>query len=222
MKLILASLGFDTPEAVKKCVEFVGKPASDINFAVIAEAMAVEYGDHKWFLEDMDGIRNNFGGDIEFVNLLANNIEKVIERINAADVIFVAGGNTDYLMTVLDKTGLTDILPKLLKDKVYVGSSAGACVLGHRPGYKTFTDVYKEDQYTDKYSQIIDLTVLPHLHSKYFNTRDDKWVVDDSKTEDCKVYAISDHAAVVVEDESVYVIGTDYLIAQNGEIIEKG
>lgn len=221
MKLILASSSFDSPETVKKCIEFVGKPASDINFAVISEAMSVEYGDHSWFLEDMDSIRNNFGGNIEFVNLLANNLEKVVERIKAADVIFVGGGNTDYLMTVLNKTGLTDRLPELLKDKVYVGSSAGACVLGHRPAYKSFSG-YNEDKYIDKYSQIIDLTVLPHFHSKYFTNRNDEWAIDDSKAEDCKVYAISDHSAVVVDDESTYVIGKDYLIILDGNILKRG
>ena len=56
MKLVLASSGFNAREAVEKCIEFVGKPAEEIGFAVIKEAMAVEYGDHKWFLEDMDSI----------------------------------------------------------------------------------------------------------------------------------------------------------------------
>ena len=222
MKLILASSGFNAPESVKKCVEFVGKPASEINFAVIKEAMAVEFGDHKWFLDDMDGIRKSFGGNIEFVNLLALGIKKVEERIGAADVIFVAGGNTDYLMTVFEKTGFSKTLPKLLKEKVYVGSSAGSCVLGHRPGYKTFAEIYEEDQYTDKYLDMVDFTVLPHLHSVHFNTRDNDWVIEDSEKEDNLVYAISDDAAVIVDGEKTYVAGKDYLIAEKGKLIKEG
>ena len=46
MRLILASSGFESKEAVEKCVEFVGKSANEINFAIINEAYAVEHGDH--------------------------------------------------------------------------------------------------------------------------------------------------------------------------------
>lgn len=222
MKLILASSGFNAPEAVSKCLEFVRKPAGEINFAVINEAMAVEHGDHRWFLEDMDSIRDNFGGNIEFVNLLANDTEKIKERLAVADVIFVAGGNTDWLMSVLVKSGVDKILPKLLEGKVYVGSSAGSCVLGKRPSYKTFAEIYQEDQYVDKYTELVDFSVLPHLHSEYFNTRGDDWVLEDSEKEDGLVYAISDDAAIAVEGDKTYVVGKDYLVAEKGQARERG
>jgi len=99
MKLILASSSFESKEAVEKCIEFVGKPAKEINFAIINEAYAVEHGDHHWIIDDIDSIRKNFGGNIEFVNLLALSIDKIEERINVSDVIFVVGGNTEYLKT---------------------------------------------------------------------------------------------------------------------------
>lgn len=222
MKLILASSGLNAPESVAKCLELVGKPAKDINFAVINEAMAVEYGNHDWFLNDMDGIRNNFGGNIEFVNLLANDIKKVEERLNAADVVWVEGGNTDYLATVLVKTGFDELLPKILKTKVYVGSSAGSQVLGHRPSYKVNEENYNETAYTDKYMDLVDFTILPHLNSMHFNTRVEAWVLEDSKTQNSLVYAVSDDAAVIVDGDKTYVIGKDYLIAKNGQVIERG
>ena len=222
MRLILASVGFGAAGVVEKCVEMVGKRAEKINFAVINEAMAVEYGDHRWFLEDMDSIRNNFGGRLEMVNLLANDVAKIKERLMAADVIFGAGGNTDWLMRVLVKTGTAELLPKLLRSKVYVGSSAGACVLGCRPGYKTFVEVYEEDQYVEKYLELVDFTVLPHLYSPDFKTRGIDWVLEDSKLEEALVYAISDEAAVVVEGDRTDVMGKDYLVARGGEVVEEG
>lgn len=227
MKLILASSSFNAPEAVKKCVEFVGKPASEINFAVINEAMFGEAGDHSWFLDDMESIRRNFGGRIEFINLLAYDLEKVEERIRAADVIFDEGGNADYLMTVFAKTGFDKLLLKMLKEKVYVGSSAGSMVLGHRPGYKVFADIYIENQSTDKYMDLVGFSVLPHLHSPYFDRKgrigSDKnaWVLEASKTQNNLVYAISDNAAVIVDGNEVYAVGRDYLIAEKGKIVEE-
>ena len=221
MKLILASSGFESKEAVEKCIEFVGKPAKEINFAIINEAYAVEHGDHHWILDDMDSIRNNFGGNVEFVNLLALNIDKVEERINAADVIFVVGGNTEYLKTVFDKTGFSKLLPKLLEKKVYVGSSAGSMILGRQPSYKTQDEIYGEVDYfgVHEYLNLLNFSILPHLHSEYFSERADEWAIRESENVDYPVYAISDNAAVVIDGDEEYVVGHDYIRLINGKNI---
>lgn len=219
MKLILASSGFASKEAVEKCIEFVGKPAKEINFAIINEAYAVEHCDHSWILDDMDSIRKNFGGSIEFVNLLALNITQVEERIDAADVIFVVGGNTEYLKTVFDKTGFSKLLPKLLEEKVYVGSSAGSMILGRQTSYETQDEIYGEVDYFDvhEYLNLVNFSILPHLHSKYFFARNDEWVINESKKIDGIVFALSDNAAVIVDDNKEYVVGHDYMKLLNGE-----
>jgi dipeptidase E len=46
--------------------------------------------------------------------------------IEQADVIQVGGGNSGYLSYWLQKSGVFDALPELLKHKVYVGISAGS------------------------------------------------------------------------------------------------
>lgn len=213
MKLILASSGFEAKEAVEKCIEFVGKPAKEINFAIINEAYAVEHCDHSWILDDMDSIRNNFGGSIEFINLLALDIKEVEKRINTADVIFVVGGNTEYLKKVFDKTGFSKLLPKLLKAKVYVGSSAGSMILGRQTSYATQDEIYGEADYfgVHEYLNLLNFSILPHLHSRYFFKRTKEWTIEESKKVDNVVYALSDNAAVIVDGDREYVVGNDYM-----------
>ncbi len=220
MKLILASSGFESKEAVEKCIEFVGKPAKEINFAIINEAYAVEHCDHSWILDDMDSIRKNFGGSIEFVNLLALNISQVEERINAADVIFVVGGNTEYLKTVFDKTGFSKLLPKLLKEKVYVGSSAGSMILGIQinPEDQEETDIEAEYLSVQEYLNILNFSIIPHIHSKYFFRRSEEWAINESKKINNIVYALSDNAAVIIDGNKEYVIGHDYMKILKGEV----
>jgi len=184
--------------------------------------LIVEPGDHSWFVEDLNNIRNNFGGAIEFIDIQMLDITEVEKRLADADVIYVAGGNTDYLSNTFEKTSFIKLLPKLLETKVYVGSSAGSSVLGHRPSAKTFVENYEEKQFTDKYHNFLDLVILPHLNSPYFNTRGEGWAIEDSKTEPVPVYALSDNAAVIVEDEQIYVIGKDYLVVKNGEMKKRG
>ena len=214
-KMILASWGFHAPETIEKCVEFVGKPKSEINFAVINEAYAVERGGHRWVIDDLNSVANNFGGVIDIVDLLSLNLDKVVERINAADVIFVLGGNTDYLMKVFQETGFDKVLPELLETKVYVGSSAGAQVIGRRTSQKVITDIYQEIEYVDKWLELVDVEILPHLHGQFFDRKDRigsdniEWIAEEGLSVGCPVYAISDSAAVVVDGDDIYTIGSD-------------
>ena len=170
MKLILASAGFSTPEIANKCAELVGKSKDGINIAVINEAYAVEHGDHGWVLTDLSQIKDGFKGRMELVNLLALDLAKVKERIELADVIFVVGGHTDYLMSVFRKTGFDKLLPRLLKTKVYVGSSAGSMVLCNRVSTEAYAKIYgeEEDYGIDSYLGLVNLAIKPHLGNPLF------------------------------------------------------
>jgi peptidase E len=99
---------------VQACVELVGKPQNEITVAIINEAHAVEAGDKRWVLNNLNDIAKNFPAEIDIINLLALPIAEIEARIMKKDVIFVVGGNTDYQMYVFQKSGFADLLPKLL------------------------------------------------------------------------------------------------------------
>lgn len=210
MKLLLASAGFYTPEIIAKCVELVGKPQNKIDFAVINEAYAVEHGDHGWVIDDLNRIKDNFKGRIELVNLLALDIETVRARLQLADVIFVVGGHTDYLMSIFKKTGLDKLLPELLKTKVYVGSSAGSMVLCSRLSTEAYARVYGEenDYGVTEYMQLVNLAIKPHLNNSLFPQSNKNVLLDVARNYKGTVYGLSDDSAIVVEDDEAYVIGS--------------
>ncbi len=214
MKLILASAGFATEEIIKKCEEFVGKTKDKISVAVINESYAVEHDNNlRWVLDDLNRIRDNFGGNLELVNLLALDIETVRERIMVNDVIFVVGGNTDYLMNVYNKSGFADILPELLKTKVYVGSSAGGMVLGKRVSPEAYRKIYgEEDEYgVPEFMGLVDIAIMPHLDSPHFPNRRET-LLEAAKDHLGVIYGLRDDSAVIVEDEKVTTIGSEPII----------
>lgn len=225
MKAILTSTDVTEVSGGIELVEkMTGKSRKNINFAVINEASAMEFGDHHFVINTLKDLSANFGGNIEIVHLLALNPKQIQERINAADVLFVLGGNTEWLKTVFDKSGISKLLPKILKNKLYIGSSAGSMVLGHLPSYKNQDTGYgKADHFGVKgYLDLLDFSILPHLHAEYLNNRGDKWAIDESKSVDYPVYAISDKAATVIDNENIYLIGSDCMKLLNGRIVEKG
>jgi dipeptidase E len=209
MRLILASEGFYTEQIVAKCEQLVGKPRNKINIAVINEAYAMEHEDNlHWVMKNLDDVRNSFGGKLELVNLLALNKAKIRERIAQHDVIFVVGGHVDYLMSVFVKTGFAEMLPELLQNKVYVGSSAGSMVMGKRLSSRIYKEIYgQEGTYgVEEYMGLVDFAILPHLESADFDITEEK-VREVTKGLNEKIYAIDDNTAIVIENNKVTTIG---------------
>jgi dipeptidase E len=217
MKLLLCSEGFHTPEIVAKCEELVGKKRDVISVAVINEAYAVEHDNNlRWILPTLNEVKDNFGGKLELVNVLALDIATVKQRIEQHDVIFVLGGNTDYLMSVFNKTGFAHLLPELLKTKVYVGSSAGSMVMGKRLSAGVYEKIYGErDLYgVGRYFELIDIALFPHLHSQLFPMRKEMLLAaagDNTGT----IYGLQDDSAIVVEDDKIYTIGSEPLVLES-------
>lgn len=221
MKALLTSSGFTTPGIISACEDLVSKQAREINAAVINEGYAVEYGDHTWVIEELSRLRKTFGGIVELINLLVLDIQAVKERISQADLIYVVGGNTDYLMHVYSKTGFADMLPELLKSKVYVGSSAGSMVIGNRVSTESYQRIYGEgDTFgINKYLGFVDLAIKPHLNSSEWpNNRVEK-LQEVSSSFSGTLYGLSDTSAITVNGEKVDVIGEDWVRIEKGKVL---
>lgn len=221
MKLLLTSSGFTTDTIVNKCIELVGKDAGLINVAVINEGYAVEYGDHSWVIDELATLRKVFGGMIELVNLLALEKDKVIERLVAADFVYVVGGNTDYLMHVFKKTGFDTVLMQVLETKVYVGSSAGSMVMCNRISTESYQAIYGESETFGvlEYLRVVDIAIKPHLNSpEWPNNRADK-LTSISADYIGTIYALSDTSAVVYDSGELSMIGDDWMKLSSGKVV---
>jgi dipeptidase E len=209
MKLVLCSEGFATQNTVDACIDLCNKPQDKISVAIINEAFAVEEGDKRWVLDNMNSVAKNFPGDVDIVDLLALPIDEVEKRIRTKDVIFVIGGNTDYLMSVYQKTGFDKLLPKLLKTKVYAGSSAGSMVIGKRISESAYRLIYGENSKygVTEYLNLVNFSVMPHLDSPHFPNRKETLLKAVGSFKG-KVYGLRDDSAVVVDGSNIKVIGS--------------
>ena len=221
MKIVLGSCGLSTEPIIKACEELVEKNRNNINVAIINEAIKGESDDHRWFIKELQQLSTNIGGRIEFVDIQAHPLDYIEQRIAAADLVYCFGGSTDYLSKVFIDTGFEKILPKILDEKVWVGSSAGSCILCHIESEEMRKAVYKEKRETDHLMDIVPIIFLPHLHGFYkFDKKEVEYV---SSQTNLPVYALSDKAAIIVnENNPLKIIGEDYLIAKDGEIKTQG
>jgi dipeptidase E len=213
MKLLLTSAGFSTNEIANKLVELVGKPKEQISFAVINEGYAVEDGDSRWVLDEMNTVSSTFGGMIQIVNLQALDIEQIEKRLMAVDAIYVVGGHTDYLMSVFDKSGLSTILPKILESKVYVGSSAGSMIIGKRISAEAYAKIYGETGTygTTKYLELVNFAIKPHFNSPDWPNNREPVLRQVVTNFDSTLYALSDTSAIAINNNLIEIVGTEYL-----------
>lgn len=225
MKLLLCSSGFTNEAIIAALENLSGKSRADLNFVIINEAIKAEKGDHRWFAEGLAEITNNFGGAIEMVDIQAHDLEYVRERIEHADAIFCFGGDTNYLAGVFHQSGFDKILPSILQEKIWVGSSAGSCVLCHQNSAKIDQEIYQDEPTTNEYLNIVPIIFLPHYHSDWFNQLDQDAVITESNRKKLPIYALSDQAALIMQGESedlnFRLIGKDYLVAQNGKVSQQ-
>lgn len=217
-RIILASSGLANEEIITATEKLINKSREDINVAVINEAIKAESGDMRWFTDEVTNLASVIGGNIEFVDLQAHDMQYIKQRIDAADMIFCFGGNTDYLANVFVKTGFDKILPEILAEKVWVGSSAGSCVLCYKESDEIQSAIYKEKRETDHFMEIVPIIFLPHLHGWF--QFDKAEVLRASELTDLPVYAASDECALqIVDDNEPVILGSDYIIARSGKIL---
>lgn len=211
MKLVLCSEGFHTANTVKACVELCGKTQDKISLAIINEAYAVEIGDKRWVLDNLNDAAKNFSAEVDIINLLALPIKDIVARISSKDVMFVVGGNTDYLMHVFNRSGFTKLLPELLKSKVYVGSSAGSMVMGKRVFGEAYHRIYgeRDDYGVTEYMGLVNLAIKPHMNSRSFPNNKPTILEEVASNMGFPVYGLEDDSAIVVNGDQQTFIGTE-------------
>lgn len=130
----------------------------------------------------------------------------IIENFNNIDAIFIAGGNSFYLLQQLK---IKDVLQELIdfaNKKIYVGSSAGSCIACPSIDYVEKLDDKSQAPLLDNLNAInlVDFYILPHYKSKekYTNLADDI----EKEYNNYKFVKLSNEQAIVVENINNYKI----------------
>ena len=209
MKLLLSSGGITNKQIAQTLFELVGKRPEDTKLVFIPTASNVEMDDKSWFIDDLINIKKQ-----NFKSITITDISAVPENIwrpqlEEADVLFFEGGQTYHLMDWINKSGLAKILPNLLKDKVYMGVSAGSMITAPDLNLKLSKVIYGENTKTDsmKGLGLVDFYFLPHLNSPHFSPRIETNLEEAMKEVTKKTYILDDQSAIKVTDGKIEIVG---------------
>ncbi|MDO8452778.1 MAG: Type 1 glutamine amidotransferase-like domain-containing protein [bacterium] len=206
MKLLLTSAGFTNKSIAKACEELTGKPLKKLKLAFVPTAANVEEGDKDWLINDLYRTRKLFK-EVDIIDISAVGKEIWEPRLRGADVLMFGGGNSFHLMNCLEKSGLKDLLPELLKTKVYVGISAGSICCG--PSLKSLKSWYYpdlEDEKGDIALKFVNFHFRPHLNSKWFPKVREEILEEFAKEFPEPFYALDDQSAIKVDGEKVTIV----------------
>ena len=217
MKLVLASQGFMTKEIVDVVVNLVNKPKDEIKISIINEAYVglEENKDKHWLIKELGLIEKNFKGIIDFVNLRAYGIEEIEKRLKDTDIIYIVGGKQFILAKLFKEIGFDNLLKKLAKDKVIMGTSAGSIVLG-----KT---VDSNEYYLDRYKinkedievhnlEFVDFNIIPHYLRADRLKYNEEYYKRILKDNTFKMYAINDNQAIIYNEGQLEFIGGEPVV----------
>jgi dipeptidase E len=209
MKLLLTSAGLSNKSISDALFRLVGKPAADTSLVFIPTASNLEIGDKDWLITDLINLKKQGFKSIEITDISAVGEDIWRPSLDRSDIIYFEGGNTYHLMRWLNRSGLSDTLSDILRDKVYVGVSAGSMVTGPDMALKLSQQLYEEDMIETEVLPglgYVDFYFLPHLNSEYFskfNRENLEKVADDIPK---KIYALDDDSALSIVDGKVEVV----------------
>lgn len=209
MRFLLTSNGISNASIKKSFFDLIGKKPEDISLAFIPTASNVEQGDKSWLINDFINLKNLNLKSISIVDISSVKRNIWLPQIKEADVLLFGGGNTFYLMEWVNKSGLMDMLPELLKTKVYVGISAGSMILSPDLLLNISQALYNEDLERIENMggvNIVDFYILPHFNSPHFYLRSKENVLKVTKDIKNKIYALDDSSAIEFIDGDIKII----------------
>jgi len=234
MRLLLTSAGIKNSSIHDALVDLLGKPIAESNALFIPTAIYPFPGGPYRATRAMSGESPSRLSDLGWKSLgilelsVLPSIEESswVPTVRDADALLVWGGDPLFLANWMRRSGLTDLLPTLRSEAVYVGVSAGSMA-----ATSTFVETYTEPPRGDHGSLksedvvfatpdgdvdrilvtgqgagLVDFAVIPHLehphHPDASLANAEKWAARIP----APTYAIDDQTAVKVIDGTVEVI----------------
>ncbi len=195
-KIYLTSQFISVAEKIAKDIG-LQKPKT----AFIYTAAEQEYLSDDWFLKCKQSLIDNNFSIVEY-SITGKTIKNMMSFFVNIDIIFVCGGNTFYLLEKTIESGFDKVLYKILKDKIYIGHSAGSVLLGNSVALKSNPPQTSLTNFDGL--KISNFTIVPH------------WGKVDAKEAKLalfeKMYDLGDNVILLKDGSYIFTDGNNYQI----------
>jgi len=183
-----------------RLTEILPKSPKEMTVAFVPTA-GDPYGDNKPWLDADRQKLVDMGFQMIELSLKDATREQVEETLKKADIVFVAGGNTFYLLHHARLSGFMDLIPKYVENGlIYVGSSAGsylACPTIEAGGWRN------QDKNIVGLTDLTALNLVPFIIFVHYDPKYDEILAEGKARTKYEVKVLSDNQALIVEGEKV-------------------
>ena len=186
----------------KKIIKNYLQPHLNIGF--IATASELEKNRDYMYQDREDLSQMNY--KIIDIDISKESKQDILKKFKMVDSIFVAGGNSFYLLQQLKNKDVLLELKEFANNKIYIGASAGACITCPSIDYVQKLDDKAQAPLLNDYKamNLVDFYILPHYKSKEKYTK----LADEIEEEynNYKFIKLSNNQAIVVDRVNNYKI----------------
>ena len=186
----------------KEIIKNYLQPNSNIGF--IATASELEENRDYMYQDREDLAKMNY--KVIDMDISKQSKQDILKKFKLVDSIFVAGGNSFYLLQQLINKDVLQELKEFANNKIYIGSSAGACIVCPSIDYVQKLDDKSQALLLNDYKamNLVDFYILPHYKSKEKYTK----FADEIEVEynNYKFIKLSNNQAIVVDSVGLYKI----------------
>lgn len=202
MKLFLASLASQSLDLVRP---LLSDDPTKLKLAFIPTAADPYPRDGRPWLVDDFAKFSQLGFMVTEYSLNGKNEQTLMDELSQFDVIYVAGGNTYYLLYKVRETRFDKVIKKLIANgKVYIGSSAGACIMCPTIEHIEFLD---KQEMAPNLKDFTGLGYVNHLIIPHYGR--EKYAEGHAKTKakwGDKITFLNDDQVVVVNNDKIKII----------------
>ena len=163
--------------------------------------------EEKFIEEDKESLEK-LGLIVDELEISTASQNEIKNKIKDTDYIFVAGGNTFFLLQELKRTGADKLIIEHINNgKIYASTSAGSAIVSKDIGYiKDMDNPSAAPDLNNDFSAlgVIDFYIVPHCTHPYFEESVKKVVSEYSNKLNLQI--INDNQAVIVKGDLIEII----------------
>lgn len=211
MKFLLTSGGISNKAIENELKNLIGRDFKGLKMLFCTTASNYEGGEmNDWLIDDLEKLKN-LGFKIDVCDINGVSKDNFLPRFEWADIFYFEGGNTQWLRNCIKNSGLEEHLLELLETRIWIGASAGSCVLCPTV-CNSCQDLFDEniEGFPIDGLGFVNFQFIPHLNNEYFPKINLKNLENASKNllkiDGKKLYIVDDNGALSVKNENVKII----------------
>jgi len=177
---------------------------------IFIENASDNYSVDKWWVREDKEVFEKMGCELIFIDLRTISVADLSKQLDSSDVIHFSGGSVLYLISLIKKMNLREVLVKAVKSGkiIYSGTSAGSMITSKDLSLSSYDDEDTELlKGMDEFSGLglVDFFIIPHTNNKDF-LKSDIQMIENLRNHLQPLIFIDDSKAVLVDGDKFKIL----------------